>query len=704
MSYQKQIQSINKNISNDKTISKSSKQKEIKNQNQKFEDITLNQKKYFEEFQGIGYQFEITNYKPILFFGVVREITGYSEEDFLSGRIELKSLIHPEDAALVNEETYKVINNAGYLSIIEYRISNKNGTIHWVRDIKKLIKDKNNKRKIIQGTIFDVTECKIIEDDLKLSEFRYRTLVDNVPGTIYRCQVRSPWRMEHISPMVEHLTGYLPDKFLIDGLTWAEIVYPDDLDYIINAVEEAVDKKEIYILEYRIIHIDGNIRWIFERGKAYYDEKGNPLWLEGVLLDVTDWKKAEQLLKESEERFRMIFQTSPDAIVLSTFDTGEYIDFNDGFIKLTGLSREQIIGKTAYDIHLWKEQTHRDKFLTEINKLGYIINYEAELNVSNNMVHTCLISSRVIMYNNEKHLISILKDIGELKDAEEKVRKLNTELEQRVHDRTAELEETLKILRNEYDEKSKAQIELMKAKEELAKALNAEKELSSMKSSFISMISHEYRTPLTVILSSSEILRRYFEINELEAKFYKHLDNIAESVQIMTRLLENILVISKSEASSLYYESSKFNVVEFFVRLIHEIEFSDKGVHHFKFDIESESIEVTSDQKLLKQVLFNIVSNAVKFSTANTEIISSVKDKGDTVEISIQDFGIGIPIEDEPHIYDTFFRCKNSGSMKGSGIGLSVAKRCVDILKGKIEVESEINHGSVFRVILSKNL
>jgi len=267
----------------------------------------------------------------------------------------------------------------------------------------------------------------------------------------------------------------------------------------------------------------------------------------------------------------------------------------------------------------------------------------------------------------------------------------------------SELEETLEILRKEYDENSKAQIELIQAKEDLAKALNVEKDLSAMKSSFISMISHEYRTPLTVILSSSEILRRYFEINELEPKFYKHLDNINDSVHTMTRLLENILVISKSEASSLYLESTKFNVVEFFVRLIHEVEFNDKGIHQFKFEIDSESIEITSDQKLLKQVLSNIVSNAMKFSPARTEIISSVKDKGDKVEISVQDFGIGIPIEDKPYIYDTFFRCKNSGSMRGSGIGLAVAKRCIDILKAQIEVESEINRGSVFKIILTKN-
>lgn len=415
-------------------------------------------------------------------------------------------------------------------------------------------------------------------------------------------------------------------------------------------------------------------------------------------------EKAEQLLIESDERFRMIFQTSPEAITLSKYATGEFIDINESFISMTGLSREIIIGKTAFELGLEKEKRNRDKFLDAIDKQSKLVIYETRLNLANNELRTCLVSSRLIDYNDDKYLISVFKDISDFKVAEAKVREQNTELEQSVYQRTAELEETLVILRNEYDEKSKTQIELLQAKEDLAKALNVEKELSSMKSSFISMISHEYRTPLTVILSSSEILRRYFEINDLEAKFFKHLDNINESVQSMTRLLENILVISKSEASSLYFESSKFNVVEFFVRLVHEIEFSDKGVHLFKFEIDSEAIEINSDQKLLKQILFNIISNAVKFSTSGTEIKCKVLDKSDSVEIIVQDFGIGIPNEDKPFIFDTFFRCKNSGTMRGSGIGLSVAKRCVDILKGKIEVESEVNQGSVFKVILSKNL
>ncbi len=570
---QSKSSSSQKDYKNSKNqIKTSTKYSQLKTNKKSVEEINNSSKTFVEEFQGIAYQIDINNSEFLLINGTIKEITGYSANKFLNGKISLQSLIHTEDFGIYNDESLKLITNPDYISNIQYRIINKNGSVHWVRDIKRIIKYK--KEPIFQGTIYDVTDCK----------------------------------------------------------------------------------------------------------------------------------KAEQLLKETVERFRLIFQISPEAITLSKYDTGEFIDVNDNFVLLTGLSREDIIGKNTIQIGLETDKQNRKRFLNKIDKEQNLINYETRLNLANNEVRTCLVSSRITDYNSEKHLISIFRDISDIKATEEKIRNLNIELEQRVHERTGQLEETLKILRNEYDEKSKAQIELIQAKEDLAKALNVEKELSAMKSSFISMISHEYRTPLTVILSSSEILRRYCEISELEAKYFKHLDNINESVHTMTRLLENILVISKSEASSLYYESTKFNIVEFLVRLIHEIEFSDKGVHHFKFEIDSETLEINSDQKLLKQVLFNIIINAVKFSNAGTEIISSVKDKGNTIEISVRDFGIGIPIEDKPYIYDTFFRCKNSGSMRGSGIGLSVVKRCIDILKGKIEVESEINHGTIFKVILLKNI
>ncbi|MBI5324221.1 MAG: PAS domain S-box protein [Ignavibacteriae bacterium] len=573
----------------------------------------------------------------------------------------------------------------------------------------QMVNDKNSESSSINNSIDNKSDEKnIAQSNPKkntLDKYRYRTLVENIPGTIYQCEVNSPWRVEQISSAVLQLTGYNPSEFTKSGgLTWADIVYPEDLDGVVKQVYECVTQKTTYTLEYRIIHKNSSLRWVFERGKAFYDETGNPKWLEGVFIDVTEWKKSEQLLKESEVRFKLIFKISPEAITLSKFDSGVYVDVNDSFIRLTGLSREIIIGKTAFELGIESDKQSWNRFINSMNEEEDLINYEIKLNLAKNEIRTCHVSSRLVDYNNEKHLISIFRDISELKNSEDKIKNLNIELEQRVQERTAQLEETLKILRNEYDEKSKAQVDLLKAQEELAKTLNVEKELSAMKSSFISMISHEYRTPLTVILSSSEILRRYFELNQLEQKFYKHLDNINESVSTMTRLLENILVISKSEASSLYYECSKFNIVEYFVRLVHEAEFNDKGVHKFRFNIESENIVIETDQKLMKQVLTNIISNAIKFSSPGKEIISSIRTYDDNIEISVQDFGIGIPEEELPYIYDTFFRAKNSGTMRGSGIGLSVAKRCIDILKGKIEVESRVNEGSKFIVKLSKTL
>ncbi|AFZ24326.1 PAS domain S-box [Cylindrospermum stagnale PCC 7417] len=243
--------------------------------------------------------------------------------------------------------------------------------------------------------------------------------------------------------------------------------------------------------------------------------------------------------------------------------------------------------------------------------------------------------------------------------------------------------------------------ERRQAEADIYNALEKEKELIELKSRFISTASHEFRTPLTIILSSAELLKNYSHQFSDEKK-HKHLQRIQVTVQNMVQLLDDVLFIGKSEAGKQEFKLSLIELVEFCRELVEEIQLStDK--QKILFGCQGEYTIVYMDEKLLRQIIMNLLSNAIKYSHPNSNIhFNLICQQGEAV-FQIQDEGIGIPVAEQAQIFTAFQRASNVGTISGTGLGLSIVKKAVDLHGGKIIVESKIGVGTKITVAIPRN-
>jgi len=281
-------------------------------------------------------------------------------------------------------------------------------------------------------------------------------------------------------------------------------------------------------------------------------------------------------------------------------------------------------------------------------------------------------------------VIAFIVDITQRKKTDDAIKLQKEELEKRVKDRTLTLE--------------KAIGDLERTKEELNAALEKEKELNELKSRFVTTASHEFRTPLATILSSLALISKYSEIGD-DAKRMKHEQRIKSSIINMTDILNDVLSISVLEEGKIDVAPEKLNVKDFISHLVQELQSVAKNGQTISYK-HSGKKEIFQDKKILRHILFNLLSNAIKFSDEGKSIFVSSKAENSHLELSVKDNGIGISEEDQKHLFDRFFRGRNATNIQGTGLGLNIVSKYVEIMEGTIRFKSKSEEGTTFTITL----
>lgn len=276
-----------------------------------------------------------------------------------------------------------------------------------------------------------------------------------------------------------------------------------------------------------------------------------------------------------------------------------------------------------------------------------------------------------------RYAIQQFKTIQQLRKKEDELQQLNANLELLVYDRTAELN---------------------LANIELKKAYDTELELSQLKGRLVSMASHEFKTPLSTILSSISLIERYSSETDQE-KRVKHFDRIKSAVKNMNNILIDFLSLDKMESGFSLREPGEINLTDFIDGLTEELSPLLLSNQHIIFSHQGKK-DMLVDSHLLKNILINLLSNAIKYSPEDKDIILKTQYYTNVLEIEVTDHGIGIPEEDKVHMFERFFRAGNADNYEGTGLGLTIVKRYLDILGGSIRFESEMNKGTSFFVLL----
>jgi PAS domain S-box-containing protein len=502
------------------------------------------------------------------------------------------------------------------------------------------------------------------------TEEQFKTLIANVPGIVYRCQSDADWTTEFISHGVTEISGYPEEMFLSKALLWQNLVYPDDLAHVIEQTRAAVASKSSYAIDYRIIHADGSIRWVCGTGRGHYGSDGTLKWLNGVILDINDRKEAEEKLqqsearlKESEAKFSSAFYSSPLAMAIFCLENGKCIDANHSFVKYTEASRENIIGYTTLEMGFCVYPEEREQFYSELKKNGSVKDFEASYLTASGEIRFNRISGEIISLNGNPHLLLVGDDVTDRKQAAAELAQKNADLE------TAK---------------------------EVAEFAN------QAKSIFLANMSHELRTPLNAILGFAQVMQR--DLKRDPAGFQKtagaNLQIIQNSGEHLLTLINDILDMDKIEAGRMELNCQPCN--------LHGLIQSLEEMFHFRAHQKDLILKcdcapnvpqyVETDEAKLRQILINLLGNAVKF-TSTGRITLRVSVDHQALKFEVEDTGVGMSADELKQLFAPFYQTiAGRDSHVGTGLGLTISKKYVVLLGGDLSVvRSTLGKGTVFQ-------
>jgi PAS domain S-box-containing protein len=586
----------------------------------------------------------------------IEGLLGYTPEEWLATPNLFWRVVHPDDVERVRME-HRVGYATGRAFSSQYRLVARDGRVVWVEDEIIVVADAEGKPVQAQGFLLDITHRKAAEAALGESEERFRTLVANVPGIIFRCAIDEDWTMEFLSDEVEEVVGYPASDFIRNKLrTFNSVIVPEDGVVLAAEVDEAVRENRPYTIEYRVVHRDGSIRHVVERGQAILGRDGE-YKLDGAIFDMTERKRAE----DARLKLGAIVESVPDAII-GTDVEDRVTSWNRGAESLYGFTAEEALGR-VFSFHLPPErEQERAELVARVAEGEALRSFETtRLRKDGTLLDISLTISPIQDASGTLvGFATIAQDITKRKRAEE-------ERERLLH----ELEDQNERLR----------------------------ELDRLKDEFVALVSHELRTPLTSIRGYLELVLEG-EAGDLTDDQRQFLGVVERNAHRLLALVGDLLFLAQIEAGRLSLEVGAVDLSAIAAESVETARpiAEEKGI---TLTLATGPLAlVAGDRARLAQLLDNLISNGVKFTPAGGRVDVRVRGQRGQALVEVRDTGMGIPSEEQVHLFERFFRTAQATeqAIQGTGLGLAISKAIVHGHGGQITVASAEGSGTTFRV------
>ena len=536
--------------------------------------------------------------------------------------------------------------------------------------------------------IRDLTEQKKAEKELIESEERYHSLFKNNHATMLLINPENGDIMD-VNPAAASFYGYSEEKLKEMKITDINIFTDRQ---VFEKMQKAKKKeKNHFLFKHRLA--SGEIRCV--------DTYSGPITVNGkkllysIIHDVTHRRKAEEALKESEDRFSKAFNFSPVGMTITRLADGCYIDVNETWTDLYEYSRSEVIGHTFLELNV-VELDERTKFLEILKEKSVVNNYEIPTKTKTGKPLTILISMNIINLNSQDHILTTFIDVTEQKKTEKHKQELlekEKQLREDLETSNQELQNTSEELYTSNKELRQIQREL---KETIKKLEISNKELEQ----FAYVASHDLQEPLRMVASFTQLLERKYK-GHIDADADDYIGFIVEGSNRMKDLIDDLLAFSRLNTGTKEFKQTNLaNLLDDVLLSMHtSIEENNAIITYDPLPT------IKCDHSQIRQLLQNLITNAIKFHDKEPpKIHISAEETGNEWKFRVQDNGIGIGPEYREKIFDVFNRLHSREEYEGTGIGLSIAKRIINHHKGRIWVESESGKGSTFYFTIPKDL
>jgi PAS domain S-box-containing protein len=480
--------------------------------------------------------------------------------------------------------------------------------------------------------------------DRGIPEEVFRQLAETIPEVFW---ITDPAKRQtvYISPAYEQIWGRSPASLYASPRSFLDAIHPEDRSRVEAAL--ARQAEGTYREEYRIVRPDGSVRWIRDRAFPVRDANGAIYRIVGIAADITE--RAEHM-KRSEERYRAVVENANEGIIVT----------QDGYIRFANAKALQLSDRApevAYTtpfiefIHPDDRARVYGNYLRRMRGEEVESQYNFRVVTPRNEIRWLQINAVAIDWEGRPATLNFLSDVT-------------------------------------------AQVALQ---DSLKQALERERELSELKTRFVALASHEFRTPLAAILSSVELIED-FGAGMPEPERREVIGLIKGSVRRMTDMLEQILLVGRAEGRGLEFRPQPVDVAALCERLLEEARNAVRRGADARFEPRAGADRRLVDEKLLRHALGNLLANAFKYSPEGGSVTMTLEADADALVIRIADQGIGIPEEDHGRLFERFHRARNVGGIEGTGLGLAIVRQCIELHGGRVDFESRVGAGSTFTV------